>query len=213
MALPTPLKILLQDQVLIIIEDALSVSRKNVRDYDLSVVRNVLPNGYVVIKPSNITPAPPSVTDTIHLQAAGAPAAATLVNTTDDTFEARAFLDDIVAAVQPRPVEKIRTKIEFWDGEDVGRAMTLTATLTSGNATIVVPDNTLLTPGQPISGTGIPPGAIIFSVPIDSLTTVILSHKATSNGDQEVTLGGSNYLGGYFEDEAMGEGKDAIILQ
>jgi len=53
---------------------------------------------------------------------------------------------------------------------------------------------------------------VILSVPHDTRTTIILSNKATGAGDTTAVLTGSNWLGGFFEDESVGEGIDAFIL-
>lgn len=212
MALPNPLQILLQDQVTLTIKDAAVWSRKNVLHYDDSTYRNTMANHQLTVKPSNIASITVWSTDTANLQVPGTPGAATLVNSESTTNNSRVFIDDVAAGIPPHFWQKVRTRIEFWSG-DIGREMTMTVTLVSGNATITVSDNSQLTPGQAISGTGIPAGATIQSIPLDSTTAVILSHKATATGDEAATLAGSDYCGGYWEDEELGSAEEIAILQ
>ncbi len=212
MALPNPLQIALQDQIILTISNAAVWSRKNVVHYDDSTYRNTMANHQLTLKPSNIASITEWDTDTATLQVPGTPGATTVVNSNTTTMNSRIILDDVAAAIEPRIWKKVRTKIEFWSGA-IGRQMTMTVTLASGNATITVPDNSQLTPGQTITGTGIPTGATILCIPLDSTTTVILSHKATATGDEAATLGGSDYCGGYFEDEGLGDAEEIAILQ
>jgi hypothetical protein len=141
----------------------------------------------------------------------------TVVNSTDAGLTViirgeRLIIDDIAAGIEPHPWMKIRTRVEFWDSADVGIATTIQATLTSGSATIVVPNNRLLTPGQKISGTGVPVGATVLSLSFTDFTSVIISAKATANGDNTMTLAGSNYLGGYWDDEELAGASSVALL-
>lgn len=215
MALPNPLEILLLDQVKIIIEGAANVSRKQVDFYDASTYRNTFANHTVTVKPSANTLAPTgaSTTDTATLQVPGSPGSATVVSTTASTYNSRVYLDDVASAVEPHIWKKIRTRVEFWDGV-IGNAIpTLSVATVSGNATLTVSDNSLLTPGQAVSGAGIPSGAIIMFVPFTTRTTVIISHQATATATVIATVTGSNYVGGYWEDEELGNGSSEVILQ
>lgn len=213
MALPTPLEILLQDQVKLVIKDAAAVSRKQVDYYDGSTYRNTFPNHKLDVKPNNVTAFATFTTDTANLQVLGSPGAATLVNNAAGALASRVYLDDVASAVEPHIWKKIRTRVEFWSGV-IGNALpTLSVTTTSGSATLTVSDNSLLTPGQAISGTGIPTGAVIMFVPFATRTSVILTHQATASATVTATLTGSNYLGGYWEDEELGNASEIAILQ
>lgn len=105
----------------------------------------------------------------------------------------------------------VRYLIQFWDATTVGQAMTISATTVSGNPTITVPDSELLTPGQAITGTGIPTGTIVLrtiaiteGLPVT--TAAILSQNATASATVAATLTGANCLASYFEDEIIGWG-------
>ncbi len=211
MALPKLIEILLQDQVKLIVEGAENWSRKQVDWNDTSTYRNTFPNHKVEVKPGNGSGVTLD-TDTANVQVPGSPAAATVVNdwTTGD-LATRVFVDDVVAAIEPHIWKKIAWRVEFWDGP-IGREMTMTVGTTSNSATISVPDNSLLTPGQLIAGTNIPTGARILYVPYSTRTSVILSHKATNTGDVEATFDGSNWLAGYWEHESLGDAQSIKIL-
>lgn len=121
-------------------------------------------------------------------------------------------LSDDVSHYPNRIKEYIRWKLEFWDATTVGIAIaSLSVTTTSGSAIIVVADSSLLTPGQAISGTGIPAGTTISEIlpiadGIHSKTSVVLSSQATASGTVIATLTGSNCLGSFYEDEVIGWG-------
>lgn len=215
MALPTTFKVLTEDQSIFEYTNAVAVTWKPTELYDSSTYRNLFPNQQVVLNPKTLLAASSTdETNTVTLQSPGT-VAGTLVNTDLSTVvdnNSKTIVDDSVAAIEPHPWLKIRTLVEFWDSTSVGEAMTLTASLTSGNATIVVPNNRLLTPGQAISGTGIPVGAKIMKIPVDSPTTAILTHKATATADAEATLTGSNRVGYYYADEGLGGAEGVSIL-
>jgi hypothetical protein len=124
-------------------------------------------------------------------------------------------LPDEVAHYPWRTKRYVRWLWEFWDASTVGDAMTLTVTTTIGSATITVSDCALLTPGQAISATGIPTGAIIFNFlepasgsMLVNDTTVKLSHQATASASVAATLTGSNRLGMVWEDEVVDWGSE-----
>lgn len=212
MTLPTPLKILLLDQVVLIIENAANVSRKDFLWYPGDTYRNTLTGHKLELKPNNGA-VETYTTDTLNLQVPGTPGAATLVNSPAGTQAGRAYIDDVASAIAPHFRQAARTRVEFWSDE-IGLAMTLTVGTTDGSATVTVSDNSRVRPGQAISGTGIPAGTTVEKVPTDSLTTLILSQMATATGAEvAATLTGSDYLGGYWEDEAVGEGAGVEILQ
>ncbi len=213
MALPNPIEILLQDQVKLIIKDAGAISRKQVDYYDGSTYRNTFANHQITVVPSSKSLDTTYTTDTANLQVPGSPGAATLVDNFETTLVSRVYLDDVASAVEPHIWKKIRTRVEFWSGA-IGNALpTLSVATVSGNATLTVSDNSLLTPGQAISGTGIQAGSVIMSVPYTTRTSVILSLQASATATVVATVTGSNYLGGYWEDEELGNASGIEILQ
>lgn len=214
---PSPLKILLKDQAILEIEGAANYSRKVVDHFDASTYRNTFLNNQITLNPPALNGnTSGDETNTATLAVPGT-LSGSIVNshvTTNDVYvkASRVIGDDVACAIEPRPWKKPRTRVDFWDGV-IGFAMTaLSVTLVNGNATATVPDNSRLFPGQAISGTNIPTNTIILSVPHDTRTSIILSNKATGAGDVTAVLTGSNYLGGYFEDEVVGDGIDAMIL-
>lgn len=220
MALPDPFKVLTLDQAILQYDGAVAVTWKNVRRYDRSTYRNLYPNQQVSFNPRTLNvPASASndVTNTVTLQAPGS-LTGTLQSTFDstgavETNNSKTVGDDSVTAVDPRFWEKPATLVEFWDAATVGQAIAaLDVTLVSGNATVTVPDNTLLTPGQAIAGTGIPLNTIILEIPIDTPTSVILSNKATATGAQTAVLTGSNRVGYYYDDEGPGGAPGVTLL-
>lgn len=136
----------------------------------------------------------------------------TLVPSTITNVESFSLSDE-VSHYAWRVKEYVRWLVEVWDSAVVGHAMTMTVDTTSGSATITVPDGTLLTPGQAISGTGIPTGAKVLEIlpitdGIPSRTSVKLTHKCTASAAVEATLTGSNRIGWCFEDELMDAGSE-----
>lgn len=116
--------------------------------------------------------------------------------------------DDAFTHVPKRNVPKLDELVEYWDSETVGDAMTMSVTTVSGSATITVPDAQLLTPGQAISGTGIPLGTIILDILSESAgvitkTTAVMSQQATATGTAAATLTGGNRVGKYKESEFL----------
>lgn len=117
--------------------------------------------------------------------------------------------DDAYTHVPKRFIPKLATLVEFWDSEVVGHALTMTVTTTSGSATITVPDSEILTPGQAVSGTGIPTGAKVLSTLTQSngvitRTTAVLTHKCTGSADVEATFTGGNKVGEFLQKEHIG---------
>lgn len=214
MALPSTLRILLEDQAVLEIVDAVCWTRKHVATYDGSTYRNLFPNQKVRLDPiQQPTELTTINTETTTLQVPGTISSTVIANNAASTYTDTLVGDDSVTAIEPRIWKKVRTRVEFWDAATPGVAMTLSATTVSGSATVTVPDNSVLTPTQEISGTGIPTGAKILSIPITSSTTVILTHQATASATVTATLTGANYVGGYWEDEAQGDAPNVSILQ
>lgn len=119
--------------------------------------------------------------------------------------------EDAYKHVPKRFVPKLDTICEFWDDTLVGLAMTISVTTTLNSATITVPDATLLTPGQGITGTGIPAGTIILNILSQSngvitTTTAVMSQQATAAGTVAGTLTGSNLVGRFKYSEFLGWG-------
>lgn len=116
--------------------------------------------------------------------------------------------DDAYTHIPKRNVPKLDELVEYWDSETVGDAMTMSVTTVSGSATITVPDAQLLTPGQAISGTGIPLGTVILDILSESAgvitkTTAVMSQQATATGTAAATLTGGNRVGKYKESEFL----------
>jgi hypothetical protein len=112
-----------------------------------------------------------------------------------------------------RNVPKLDTLVEFWDDDEglVGLQMEMDVTTVDGSAEITVPDSRLLTPGQAISGTNIPLGAIILGIITEqngviTTTKAMLSKKATASGEDAVTLTGANKVGEFMQSEFMAWG-------
>lgn len=193
---------------------AANVSRKPVRCFDRDVRRDTIDAAYL----GNAHNTLGTTGSTVSL-AGGAEAV--VQNST--AFADASFQEgDEYNHIWPRQTEKLRTMVQFWSGA-IGHAMTLTVDTTSGSATIIVPDNELLTPGQLISGTGIPTGARILSVLVPeaasatnhnfSRTKVILSHQCTATASVEATLTGSDLLGWVWDDEHKGWSQEPSILE
>jgi hypothetical protein len=220
--LPSPLTILLKDQVNLIIVGAAAWTRRVFIHNDASTYRNQFLNNQITILPPgfSLDPAALDRTGTTQITSPGVPTPTPPVQNVQDvtpgpamTLRSRTILDDVASAIPPHIWDKPRTRVEFWDQTTVGKVIAaLVLTLTSGSATAVVPNNAILTVGQAVTGTNIPINTIILEVPADAQTSVVLSNKATGSGDTIAALTGSNYLGGYFEDEAIGDGDDAVIL-
>jgi hypothetical protein len=216
MSFPSALKILTEDQSILQMDGAVAVTWKDVPAFDYSTYRNLFPNQIVELNAKSITQLTEQ-TNTADLQPPGS-ITGTITNESGvtanvSTQETKTVADDSVVAEEPRPWKKLVTLVEFWDAITVGQAIAaLGATLTSGSATIVVPNNKLLTPGQAIAGTGIPLGSIIMETPAAAPTTAILSQQATSNGAQTLALTGANRIGWYIFAESIGAAPGCSIL-
>ncbi len=219
MSLPSPFQVCLEDQVVADILGAVGISRKNIVTYDGSTYRNTLTNHQISLVPPGLNPLSGTgggQTNTGTMQVPGT-VTGTIVNSIDAGVTAilrasRIIADDVASAIEPHFWAKVRTRVEFWDSADVGIATTIQATLTSGSATLVVPNNRILTPGQKISGTGIPLLSTVLSLSITDFTSIIISAKATASGDNTMTLAGSNYLGGYWDDEELAGASSVALL-
>lgn len=111
--------------------------------------------------------------------------------------------------VPERHCDELHTLMEFWDSDTVGEAFTATVTTTSGSATITVADAERFTPGQGISGTGIPTGARVLrtlthAAGVITRTSVVLTHKCTASADVEATMTGGNKVGEFLHAEWTG---------
>jgi hypothetical protein len=123
------------------------------------------------------------------------------------------YASDLVLHIAPRVRVKLHTIIQWWDAVTVGHAMTMSVTTTSGSAQVTVPDARRLTPGQSITGTGIPAGTTIESIfsivnGIVTTTVAILSQQATASGTVSATLTGANLLGEQLQGEFLQWGSD-----
>jgi hypothetical protein len=219
MAFPDPLRVLTLDQSIFDVEGAVAMTWKDIPIYDLSTYRNLYPNQIVEInaKTPSITGSD-SIINTAAVQAAGA-VTGTITNEFDlgppatTTNQTKTVADDSVTATEPHPWRKLVTLVEFWDSATVGKAIAaLGVTLTSGSTSVVVPDNRLLTPGQAISGTGIPVGSIIMDVPAETPGSIKISQPATANGAQAAVLTGGNCVAYYFAPEGIGGAPGCRIL-
>lgn len=122
-------------------------------------------------------------------------------------------LSDEIGHYPWRVKQYIRWVWEFWDDVTPGIEMTMSVTTVSGSPIITVPDNKLLTPGQGITGAGIPASTTILSImPVTEglpiFTTAVLSQQATASATVAATLSGSNLVGRAFEDEVIDWGAE-----
>jgi hypothetical protein len=123
-------------------------------------------------------------------------------------------LPDEVSHYPWRSKQYLRYLWQFWDAATVGEAISLTVTTVSGSANVTVADSQLLTPGQEISGAGIPVGARISdfltltsgSMQINQ-TQVQLTMQCTASATVTATLTGANLLATAFEDECSDWGE------
>jgi hypothetical protein len=219
MAFPDPLRILTLDQSIFDVEGAVAMTWKHIPIYDLSTYRNLFPDQQVIPSIGSQTLALGAGDTAINVTTLQEPGPVSPVTNTyvdgaaSNTVTKVTVVDDSVAAVEPRPWEKIVTLVEFWDAATVGQAIAaLSVTLTSGSATVTVPDNHLLTPGQAIAGTGIPLGSIILRLSVSDQTVAVISQNATSNGAQTAALTGANRIAYYFAPEAIGGAPGCRIL-
>jgi hypothetical protein len=123
------------------------------------------------------------------------------------------YAADPVLHIAPRVRVKLHTLIQWWDAATPGHAMTMSVTTTSGSATVTVPSARRLTPGQGITGTGIPAGTTIESIfsivnGIVTETVAVLSQQATATGTAAATLTGANLLGEQLQAEWLQWGSD-----
>lgn len=123
------------------------------------------------------------------------------------------YASDVVLHIAPRTRIRLHEHIQWWDAATPGHTMTMSVTTTSGSASITVPDASRLTPGQGITGTGIPAGTTIESIfsitnGILSKTVATLSQQATATGTAAATLTGANLLGEQLQAEFLQWGSD-----
>lgn len=122
-------------------------------------------------------------------------------------------LSDEISHAQWRVKQYVRWLRQWWDAATVGHAMTISVTTVSGSGIITVPDASLLTPLQGITGAGIPAGTIILDImPISAssglpqTTSAVISQAATASATVAAVLTGSNLLGEVWEDEFISWG-------
>lgn len=216
MALPTILYALLENGNQIKIENAVVETRKPLVIYDTEMYRD---------KPSLVVGGAGLVgatADPFEMTIAGGATQTVTKHPTegdgvggyvDIVAPSSVVQEDDYTHIPKRYIPKMDTICEFWDAATVGLAMTMSVTTASGSAVITVPDATLLTPGQGISGTGIPAGTTILSILSQSAgvityTTATMSQQATATGTVAATLTGSNKVGEFKYSEFLGYGSE-----
>lgn len=203
MALPTPLFAFLESGIQVKIVGAVAETRKPIIVFDKEMFRDVptFVNGAAAGSlGANASAVANGIAPTASVNAAVPDATA--------SGESSVKEEDAYKHVPKRYVPKLDTLIEFWDAATVGHAMTLSVTTLINNATITVPDATLLTPKQGITGTGIPAGTTILSIlsqanGIITTTTAVMSQQATASGTVAATLTGANKVGEVMQSEFL----------
>lgn len=207
--LPNPLWFLVEGGTQGKVENALRQTRRNIIVYDKEMYRDkpsLVVGGAALVGATAdpfVTSVAGGVTQTVTKVPTAGDGVAGYVNITAPSSVAQ---EDDYTHTPKRYIPKIDTIIEWWDGEDVGEAMVITATLVNGSAEITVPNSELLTPGQKITGTNIPADTIILSTirqtnGVIDATKAIMSQKATGSGDTTATLSGSNKVAECMQSE------------
>lgn len=214
MSLPNPLFVLLEGGTQVKIENAVRRTRKPIIVYDKETFRDT-PTAVV---------GGAAVADVVN-NPQGVSIAGGVDPTAEDP-ESNGFFrllgassvleEDAYLHVPKRYIPKLDTLVEFWDAETVGLAMTMSVTTVSGSAVITVPDAQLLTPGQGITGTGIPANTIILSIlsqtnGVITTTTAVMSQQATASATVAATLTGSNQVGEFMQSEFLDYGSENSI--
>lgn len=212
--LPDPLFVFLEGGSQTKIVGALRVTRKPIVVYDKEMYRDSPPvvTGGAYAASNDITDS-----QTISGSIAGGIDPTITLGVTPSTLQivgsASTEQDDSYTHIPKRYVPKLDTLIQFWDALTPGQAMTISVTTVSGNATVTVSDATLLTPGQGITGAGIPAGTTILNfitqaAGVISTTAVVLSQQAIATATVEATLTGGNLLGEVMQSEFISWGSE-----
>lgn len=209
MALVTPLYALLEGGTQVKIVGAFKQTRKPIIVWDKEMYRDT---------PTAVVGGIAGVggTDTLISVAGGVNPTASGDVTDYVSADTSVEQEDAFTHVPKRYVPKLDTLVEFWDADTVGLAMTLSVTTVSGSGEITVPDAQLLTPGQGITGTGIPAGTVILSILSQSngvidTTVAVMSQQATATGTAAATLTGSNKVGEFMQSEFLDWGGENTI--
>lgn len=204
--LPSPLYAILETGVQVKIEGAAKQTRKPIIVYDGTTYRDT---------PSLVVGGAGAAfgADAAVSVSGGTSQTVTTVGATSIEIVAPSSveLEDAYTHIPQRFIPRLETLSEFWDDDTVGLAMTMTVTTVSGSAVITVPDATLLTPGQGITGTGIPAGTIILNIlsqaaGVITTTTAVMSQQATASGSVAAVLTGSNKVGEFMQSEFVAWG-------
>ncbi len=203
MPFPSPLFLLLEGGNQLKIVDAVAETRKPIVINDKSVYRDSptpVIGGAAAVNADGSISVQGGVTQTVTDPAGTVPL--NIVTTTS------VIQEDAFTHIPMRQVSKLDTLIEFWDDTTVGVAMVMSVTTVSGSGVITVPNAELLTPGQGITGTGIPAGTVITSIlaydnttGLITKTTATMSQQATGTATVAGTLTGSNKVGECLESE------------
>lgn len=207
--LPTPLYIFTEQGVQIKIVGAAKETRKPIIVYDKEMYRD-RPTPVV----GGAAIGDPATGNSVSIAGGVDPTTTTTSGTSITAKGASSVLqEDDYTHVPKRYIPKLDTLIEFWDGELVGEAMTISVTTTMSSGVITVPSAQLLTPGQGISGVGIPAGTVILSIlsqanGLISSTTATMSQVATAAGTVAAILTGSNKVGEVLQSEFVSWGSE-----
>jgi hypothetical protein len=207
MALPNPLYAILETGVQVEIVGAAKQTRKPIIVYDGTTYRDtpslVVGGAAGALGASASASVSGGVNPTVSLDS--------VTGSAEAVGAASVSQEDAYTHIPQRFIPRLDTLSEFWDADTVGLAMTMSVTTASGSAVITVPDATLLTPGQGISGTGIPANTTILSILSQSAgvittTTAVMSQQATATGTVSATLTGSNKVGEFMQSEFIAWG-------
>lgn len=212
MPLPNPVRILLEGSMLLQIEGAERMTRRDIISYDQEMFRDMPP---LVVGGAAI--ADVGGTEVISVAGGVSPVAVDNGTSFEASGASSVLQDDNFTHVPKRYIPKLDTIYEFWDSASVGIAMTMSVTTVLNSPVITIPDGNMLTPGQGIVGTGIPANTIILAVftqtnGVITRTTAVMSQQATAAGTVAGTLsGGANWLGEFRRSEYVGVGSNIIL--
>lgn len=156
-----------------------------VQTYDPTLGTDGRPNGWITVTPAQTVDVNVTLDEYVGIPIVFG--AATLSQTTRKLFDEQAPLAiNALGRHATNKLSALMTAANFnaFKGITIGTGAT-----TSGSKSITMASNTIIYPGQPISGTGIPTGTYIESV--QSATAATLTRKATATGSSlTFTLGG-----------------------
>lgn len=205
MALPAILYAFMESGLQVKIVGAVVQSRKTIIAYDKEMFRDT--PSLVVGGASGVDDNAGTTPMTAQIAGGVSPTVTFGGNTIEVVGASSVLQEDAFLHIRKRHIDKMDTVVQFWDAATIGVALAgLSVTTVLNSAIITVPNAELLTPGQGITGVGIPVGTTILAILSEAAgvitkTTAVMSQAATAAGTVSAVLTGSNLVGEFMQSE------------